>query len=96
MNGDRPRRRRRLQVLEVMTMTQTGPRRGEQADRPPAEIVRLFDVLARQDDAIRLLDGALTRLREVQQAKAALRGLSAAELRAALQLRRAALGSEPA
>lgn len=54
------------------------------------------DVLARQDDAIRLLDGALTRLREVQQAKAALRGLSAAELRAALQLRRAALGSEPA
>jgi len=25
----------------------TGPRRGEQADRPPAETVRLFDVLAR-------------------------------------------------
>lgn len=78
-----------------MNVTQTGQRRGDETDRPPAETA-LFDVAARQDEAIRLLDGCVTRLDEVQQAKAALGGLTAPELRAALELRRQGLGGEPA
>jgi len=64
--------------------------------RSTAEIVRLFDVAGREDDAIRQLDGCVARLHEVQQAKAALKGLSAAQLRAALELRRQAPPGEPA
>jgi len=50
----------------------------------------------REDEAIRLLDGCMTRLHEVQQAKAELKGLTARELREALEFRRQALGGEPA
>ena len=64
--------------------------------RSTAEIVRLFDVAGREDDAIRQLDGCVARLHEVQRAKAALKGLSAAQLRAALELRRQAPPGEPA
>ena len=76
-------------------MTQTGQMRGDETDRPPAETARLFDAGGREDEEIRLLDGCMTRLHEVQQAKAALK-LTAPELRAALELRRQGLGGEPA
>ncbi|WP_157509229.1 hypothetical protein [Luteipulveratus halotolerans] len=65
-------------------------------DRSTADIARLFDVAGREEEAIRQLDGCMARLHEVQQAKAALKTLSAGELRAALEFRRAALGGEPA
>lgn len=79
-----------------MNLTQTGHRPGGETDRPTAEIARFFDAAGRQDEAIRLLGGCMTRLREVQPAKAALKGLTACELRAALALRRQGLGGEPA
>ena len=79
-----------------MNVTQTGHRPGDETDRPTAEIARLFDVAGRQDEAIWLLDGCVTRLHEVQPAKAALKGLTARELRAALEFRHQELGGEPA
>ena len=94
MNGDRRGRRSLLRSIGVMTVTQTGQMRDE-TDRPPAETARLFDAGGREDEEIRLLDGCMTRLHEVQQAKAALK-LTAPELRAALELRRQGLGGEPA
>ena len=96
MNGDRRGRRSHLRSIEVMNVTQTGHRPGDETDRPTAEIARLFDVAGREDEAIRLLDGCMTRLHEVQQAKAALKGLTARELREALEFRQQALGGEPA
>ena len=96
MNGDRRGRRSHLRSIEVMNVTKTGHRPGDETDRPTAEIARLFDVAGREDEAIQLLDGCMTRLYEVQQAKAALKGLTACELRAALESRRQALGGEPA
>ena len=79
-----------------MNVTQTRQTRGDKSDRPTAEIARLFDLAGREDEAIRLRDGCMTRLHEGQQAKAALEGLTACELRAALELRRYGLGGEPA
>ena len=79
-----------------MNVTQTGHWPGDEADRPTAEIARLFDVAGREDEAIRLLDGRVTRLHEVQQAKAELKLLTARELREALALRHQSLGGEPA
>ena len=79
-----------------MNVTQTGHRPGDETDLPTAEIARLFDVAGREDEAIRLLDGCMTRLHEVQQAKAELKGLTACELREALEFRRQGLGGEPA
>ena len=96
MNGDRRGRHSHLRSIEVMNVTQTGHRPGDETDRPTAEIARLFDVAGRQDEAIRLLDGGMTRLHEVQQAKAALKGLTARELREALEFRHQELGGEPA
>lgn len=96
MSRDRQRRRPHLRSVEVMKVTQTGYRPGEETERPTAEIARLFDVAGREDEAIRLLDGCMTRLHEVQQAKAELTGLTARELREALEFRRQALGGEPA
>ena len=96
MNGDRRGRRSHLRSIEVMNVTQTGHRPGDETDRPTAEIARLFDVAGRQDEAIWLLDGCVTRLHEVQPAKAALKGLPARELRAALEFRHQELGGEPA
>ena len=95
MNGDRRGRRSLLRSIGVMTVTQTGQMRGDETDRPPAETARVFDAGGREDEEIRLLDGCMTRLHEVQQAKAALK-LTAPELRAALELRRQGLGGEPA
>ena len=96
MNGDRRGRRSHLRSIEVMNVTQIGHRPGDETDRPTAEIARLFDVAGREDEAIRLLDGCMTRLHEVQQAKAALKGLTARELREALEFRYQELGGEPA
>ena len=96
MSGDRRGRRSHLRSVEVMNVTQTGYRPGDETERPTAEIARLFDVAGREDEAIQLLDGGMTRLHEVQQAKAALKGLTAYELREALEFRRQALGGEPA
>jgi hypothetical protein len=79
-----------------MNVTQTGHKPGDEADRTTAEIARLFDVAGREDEAIRLLDGCMTRLHEVQQAKAELKRLTARELREALELRHQSLGGEPA
>ena len=77
-------------------MTQTEHRSGGESDRLTAQIARLFDIAGREDEAIRLRDGCMTRLHEVQQARSALEGLTAPELRAALELRRQELGGEPA
>jgi hypothetical protein len=96
MNGDRRGSRSHLRSIEVMNVTQTGHRPGDGTDPLTAEIARLFDVAGREDEAIRLLDNCMTRLHEVQQAKAALKGLTARELREVLELRHQALGGEPA
>ena len=79
-----------------MNVTRTGHRAGNETDRPTAEIAPLFDVGGRQDEAIWLLDGCMMGLHEVQQAKAALKGLTACALREALEFRHQALGGEPA
>jgi len=96
MNGDRRGRRSHLRSIEVMNVTQTRQSRGDETDRPTAEIARLFDVAGREDETIPLFHGCLTRLHEVQQARSALKGLTASELGAALELRRQGLGGEPA
>ena len=96
MNGDRRGRRSHLRSIEVMNVTQTRQSRGDETDRPTAEIARLFDIAGREDEAIRLRDGCMARLHQVQQAKAALKGLTARELRKALEFRRQGLGGEPA
>jgi len=96
MSRDRRGRRSHLRSIEVMNVTQTSHRPGDETDRPTAEIARLFDVAGREDEAIQLLDGCMTRLHEVQHAKAELKGLSARELRAALEFRHQGLRGEPA
>ena len=99
MNGDRRVRARHLRVVEVITVTDdnrdpTPDSRTETGPRSAADVARLFDIAGREDEAIRLLDGCVAQLREVQQAKAALKTLPAADLRAALEFRRRALGGE--
>jgi hypothetical protein len=96
MSGDRRGRQSHLRSIEVMNVIQINQRPGTETNRATAEVARLFDVAGREDETIRLLDGCMTRLHEVQQAKAALKGLTASELRAALEFRRQALGGEPA
>jgi len=96
MNGDRRGRRPHLRSIEVMNVTKTGHRPGDETDRPTAEIARLFGVAGRQDETIRLLDGCMTGLHEVQQAKAELKGLTARDLREALEFRHQGLGGESA
>ena len=96
MNGDRRGRRSHLRSIEVMNVTQTRQSRGDETDRPTAEIARLFDVAGREDEAIRLFHGGVTRLHQVQLARSALKGLTTCELRVALEFRRQALRGEPA
>ncbi|WP_152185962.1 hypothetical protein [Segeticoccus rhizosphaerae] len=69
---------------------------GDPDRRSLAEIARLFDVVGREAEVIRQIDGSVAHLHQVQQAKAALRDLTAAELRAAIDYRRAGLGGETA
>jgi hypothetical protein len=99
MNGDRRGPARHLRVVEVITVTDdnrdpTPHARTEPEQRSAADVARLFEIAGREDEAIRLLDGCVAQLREVQQAKAALKTLPAADLRAALEFRRRALGGE--
>ncbi len=101
MTRDRQRRHPHLRSVEVITVpetTETDPAAApcQKQGRSTADIACLFDAAGREEEAIRQLDGCMAGLHEVQQAKAALKTLSAAELRDALQFRRAALGGEPA
>jgi len=57
-------------------------------DRTPQEIARLFEIAGRETDAIRQLSGCVEQLHEAQAAKQALKGLTPAEVRAALEYRR--------
>ncbi|WP_155892841.1 hypothetical protein [Intrasporangium chromatireducens] len=66
----------------------------EHEQRSAADAARLFDIAGREDEALQLLDGCVSQLHEVQAAKAALKMLPEAELRAALEFRRRALSSE--
>jgi hypothetical protein len=91
MTGDRHTHRRLLRVVEVMTVTDHDHANGQ---RSAAQIARLFDIAGREDEALALLDGCVSQLREVQAAKEALKMLPAADLRAALEFRRRALGGE--
>ena len=95
MSGERQAIGGRLWGPEVITMAQ--PDQGhERTTRTPADIARLFDLARSEGAAIRDLDGCVARLHAVQDAKIALRDLSAEELRAALASRRAVLGGEGA
>ena len=99
MNGDRRTRPGHLRVVEVINVTDDNRDPTPDADvadgqRSAADVARLFDIAGREDEAIRRLDGCVAQLREVQQAKAALKTLPAADLRAALEFRRRALGGE--
>ena len=53
-----------------------------------AEVARLLDVAAGEDDAITQLDSCVARLHEVQAAKGSLQQYTAVELAEALELRR--------
>lgn len=79
-------------------MTDDNPQRFTEqrstGQRSTEQVARLFEIAGREDDALRLLDGCVAQLHEVQEAKAALKMLPAAELRAALEFRRRALGGE--
>jgi len=60
----------------------------------PAQIEMLVAVAGSEAGALAELDGCVTRLHEVQHAKAALARLDAGSLRAALETRPVALGGE--
>lgn len=64
--------------------------------RATAEVARLFDVAAREPEALQQLDGCVALLREVQAAKTALTRLSPDQLRAGLAQRRQILTSDTA
>ncbi|WP_137122961.1 hypothetical protein [Segeticoccus rhizosphaerae] len=95
MRGDHQPGAMRLGSVEVMTVPEKQPA-GDPDRRSLAEIARLFDVVGREAEVIRQIDGSLAHLHQVQQAKAALTSLTAAELRAAIERRRAGLGGETA
>ena len=64
----------------------------QDATRSPVEIAELFGIAGRETDAIRKLTGCMKQLHEVQAAKRALATLTPAEVRAALEYRRASVG----
>ena len=82
----RPSVHRRLEVVKPMTNTQDG------GPRTPEEIAELFTVAGRETEAIQQLTGCVEQLHEVQAAKRELATLTPAEVRAALEYRRAGLG----
>lgn len=69
-----------------MTNTQDG------GTRTPAEIAVLFAIAGRETEAINQLSGCVEQLHEVQAAKQQLATLTPAEVRAALEYRRAGVG----
>ena len=66
-----------------MTDTQDG------GTRSPEEIAELFTIAGRETEAIQQLTGCVEQLHEVQAAKRELATLTPAEVRAALEYRRA-------
>ena len=60
--------------------------------RTPEEIAELFTITGRETEAITRLTGWVEQLHQVQAAKPKLANLAPAEVRAALEYRRAALG----
>ena len=58
--------------------------------------LRRLDVTGRRGEALHAFDVGRARLFDVQQAKVAPKGLTAADLRAALERRRQVLRGEPA
>jgi hypothetical protein len=68
---------------------------GEISARTTAEVARLLDVATAEDEAIRILAGCVARLCAVQRAKTVLRDVTAAELRAALQVTGRNRGCDP-
>jgi hypothetical protein len=60
--------------------------------RAPEEIAELFTIAGREAEAIKQLTGCVEQLHEVQAAKRELATLTPAEVRAALEYRRAGLG----
>ena len=57
------------------------------ADTGPAEVARLFDVMARGEDAIATLEQAVRTLLEAQRARAMLASLPPSDIRAGLLYR---------
>lgn len=87
--SDRPRHpatHRRLEVVKPMTNAHDGE------TRTPEQIAELFAIAGREIEAIEQLTGCVAQLHEVQAAKAQLATLTPAEVRAALEFRRGALG----
>jgi hypothetical protein len=66
MTSDRHTHRRRLRVVEVMTVTDHDHANGQHST---AQIARLFDIAGREDEALALLDGCVSQLRQVQAAR---------------------------
>ncbi|MFC3689258.1 hypothetical protein [Aquipuribacter hungaricus] len=89
-DGDRRTRPRALRAVEVIDMD-------ERADeRATAEVARLFEIVGREGEAIGQLDGCVSLLRDVQQAKAELGRLTPTQLRAGLRYRQALLRADTA
>ncbi len=66
-----------------------------QGVRSTEQIAQLFEIASKEDEAIRQLGGCVALFDEVQRAKDALKRLSPAEVRSALEYRRLALGDQP-
>ena len=80
----------------MTAMTQTMLKPGQDIDWSTAELARRLNVDGRQGAAIHAFDVCGARMHVVQPAKVAPEGLTAADLRAALELRRQVLRGEPA
>lgn len=90
MNTGRPPGQGVLWVKELVPVTSLEERRAT------AEVARLFDLAAREPEALQQLDRCVALLREVQAAKAALTRLSPDQLRAGLAQRRQILTADTA
>ncbi|CAB4757815.1 unannotated protein [freshwater metagenome] len=84
--SNRPATHRRLEVVKPMTNTHDGE------TRTPEQVAELFAIAGRELEAIEQLTGCVAQLHEVQAAKAQLATLTPAEVRAALEFRRGAIG----
>lgn len=63
--------------------------------RSPQEVAALFEIARGETAAIRLLDGCVEAMHDVQEAKQALMTLTPEEVRAALEHRRLKVGKAP-
>ena len=85
-----------VEVVHVVGVVEVVPVADLEERRALAEVARLFDLTAREPEALGQLDGCVALLREVQAAKAALTRLSPAQLRAGLAHRRQLLAADSA